>query len=267
MIDSPFFKVQPDGSVDIGAMNVKPVTKQDFPRLRRPFAVWLFVAFALGTNAAAKDSGATSGRKAARNLPDIDATEPDAVDIEHETNIFHNAAVANLSANIGLAPGWDAGLSVLNAQFASTASPAASFQPDILVNLEKHWTAENVQVIAGMQNGLGIAASGNAFMNLAYLEYQRHLPDWDVDIDTGLYYANAALANHDSAGLHLNVELPVSGELRFDADYWSGFNALGGTTFRLLYPLYRNWRVGLGVQCPTLDAGDPVVGILGVYWR
>lgn len=175
--------------------------------------------------------------------------------------------MANLSANFGLAAGWDVGLSVLNAQFASTTSPSAPFQPDILFNVEKHWTTNNLQVIVGTQSGIGIVEPHNVFMSLSYLEYQRHLPDWDVDIDTGVYYANAAIANHDSVGMHVNAEIPLWGRLRLNGDYWSGNNAVGSKTVKLVYPLVGNWRLGLGVQCPNLISGDQVIGIVGLYWQ
>lgn len=216
---------------------------------------------------AAKEKSGSSVKRATRNLPDIDTTEPEALDVEQETNIFSNAAVANLTANFGLAAGWDVGLSVLNAQFASTASPAAPFQPDILFNVEKHWTTENLQIIAGTQSGIGIVEPSNVFMSLSYLEYQRHLPDWDVDIDTGVYYANAAIANHDSVGVHVNAEIPLWAGMRLNGDYWSGNNAVGSKTIKLIYPMVGNWRLGLGVQCPNLNSGDQVIGIVGLYWQ
>ena len=230
-------------------------------------AVWLTTVLLGCPDLEAKEKSGRTDRKATRNLPDIDSTEAEAVDVEQETNLFSDAMVANLSANLGLTAGWDVGLSLLNAQFAWLASNAAPFQPDVLFGVEKHWKAENRQVIVGTQSGIGIVESGNAFMSLSYLEYQRHLPEWDIDIDTGIYYANAALANHDSVGLHVNAEIPLWGQLRLNGDYWSGNNAVGGKTVKLLYPLVGNWRLGLGVQCPNLDNGDQVIGIVGLYWQ
>ncbi|WP_020481550.1 hypothetical protein [Methylomonas sp. MK1] len=229
--------------------------------------VWLAWAVLGVVDVAAKEKSASSGKRATRNLPDIDTTEPAAIDVEQETNIFSNAAVANLSANFGLAAGWDVGLSVLNAQFASTTSPAAPFQPDILFNVEKHWTTENLQVIVGTQSGIGIVEPNNVFMSLSYLEYQRHLPDWDVDIDTGVYYANAGIANHDSVGMHFSAEIPLWDGLRLNGDYWSGNNAVGSKTVKLIYPLVGNWRLGLGAQFPNLNNGDQIIGIVGLYWQ
>lgn len=244
---------------------------QAINRRLKAWAVWATVGLVtvmLGNwDVQAKEKSGRTDRKTIRNLPEIDSTATDTVDVEQEANIFSDSLVANLSANLGLAVGWDLGVSVLNAQFASLTSSAVPFQPDVLFSVEKHRTTENRQVITGTQSGIGIADTGNVFMSLSYLEYQRHLQEWDVDIDTGLYYANAALANHDSVGIHVNAEIPLWGVLRLNGDYWSGNNALGGKTLKLLYPLVDHWRLGLGVQCPNINDGDQVIGIVGLYWQ
>ncbi|MBD9355818.1 hypothetical protein [Methylomonas albis] len=206
-------------------------------------------------------------KKPVRNMPEIDATDVGTVDIEQETNIFAAAAVANLSANYGLAAGWDLGLSLLNGQFVSTAVPSVPFQPDLMLSVEKHWLTQDRQLIAGTQSGLGLLAQTTVFMSFSYLEYQRHLPDWDTNVDTGLYYANAALAGFQSVGLHVNIEAPLFDKLRINGDYLSGSNALGAATVKLLYPVVGDWRLGLGVQRPNAYAGDHWVGLVGIYWH
>jgi len=222
----------------------------------------------LAANLPAKErADAGQHKKPVRNMPEIDATDVGTIDIEQETNIFASAAVANISANYGLAAGWDLGLSFLNAQFVSTAVPSVPFQPDVMLSVEKHWLAQDTQLIAGTQSGLGMLTQATFFMSFSYLEYQRHLPDWDTDVDTGLYYANAALAGFQSVGLHLNIEAPMFEKLRINGDYLSGSNALGAATIKLLYPVVGDWRLGLGVQRPNVYTGDHWVGLVGIYWH
>lgn len=213
----------------------------------------------------AKDKLDGKRGKAQRNLPEIDSTASSQFDLENEVNLFAHALLNNLSLNYGLTPDWDVGISFLNAQFASLNASAIQFQPDLLLNLEKHWQTANRRWILGSQSGVGLAQPGTRFMSLAYLEYQRHLPRWNIDIDSGGYYANAALAGIDSVGLHLNLEFPLWKNLRFNADYLSGRNNLGGASFKLLQPVNRDWRIGIGVQIPNLDLGNSV--ILGLYWH
>jgi len=222
----------------------------------------------LAANLPAKErADAGQHKKPVRNMPEIDATDVGTIDIEQETNIFASAAVANISANYGLAAGWDLGLSFLNPQFVSTAVPSVPFQPDVMLSVEKHWLAQDTQLIAGTQSGLGMLTQATLFMSFSYLEYQRHLPDWDTDVDTGLYYANAALAGFQSVGLHLNIEAPMFEKLRINGDYLSGSNALGAATIKLLYPVVGDWRLGLGVQRPNVYTGDHWVGLVGIYWH
>ncbi|MEI8572299.1 hypothetical protein U737_09250 [Methylomonas sp. LW13] len=69
-------------------------------------SLMLLVVFA--ANLPAKErADAGQHKKPVRNMPDIDVTDVGTIDIEQETNIFSSAAVANLSANYGLASGWD----------------------------------------------------------------------------------------------------------------------------------------------------------------
>ncbi|MBD9361029.1 hypothetical protein [Methylomonas fluvii] len=228
----------------------------------------LMLSVVFAANLPAKErADAGQHKKPVRNMPDIDVTDVGTIDIEQETNIFGSAAVANLSANYGLASGWDLGLSLLNGQFASTAASSVSFQPDVMLNVEKHWLAHDMQIIAGTQSGLGLLTQATVFMSFSYLEYQRHLPNWDTDLDTGLYYANAALAGFQSVGLHVNMEAPLFDKWRINGDYLSGSNALGAATVKLLYPVVGDWRLGLGVQRPNVYAGDHWVGLVGIYWH
>jgi len=136
-----------------------------------------------------------------------------------------------------------------------------------MLNVEKHWLAHDMQLIAGTQSGLGLLTQATVFMNFSYLEYQRHFPNWDTDLDTGLYYANAALAGFQSVGLHVNMEAPLFDKWRINGDYLSGSNALGAATVKLLYPVVGDWRLGLGVQRPNVYAGDHWVGLVGIYWH
>jgi hypothetical protein len=201
-----------------------------------------------------------------RNLPEIDLTAVENLAIDQEFNLSGLSGLSNSTLDYGLANDWNAGLSLLNAQFYGAQTWL--FQPDALVNIEKHWQFELGRLVVGSHAGAGFFAQGTRFINYSYLEFQQHFDQWDADFDVGSYYGNAALAGFQSAGLHLNLELPLVAGLRLNSDYLSGNNGLSSATFKLLYPLAKDWQLGLGVQIATAqDVSDPYQGMLGIYFH
>jgi hypothetical protein len=64
------------------------------------------------------------------------------------------------------------------------------------------------------------------------------------------------------------LTLPLVAGLRLNSDYLSGNNGLSSATFKLLYPLAKDWQLGLGVQIATAqDVSDPYQGMLGIYFH
>lgn len=231
--------------------------------------ICLSSCLALSNLAYAKEKVTRDGKAkpVVRNLPDIEATPTNSVAVDQELNLYSAAAISNTSVDYGLPHGWNIGLSLLNAQFYNGRSTALVFQPDVLINLEKHWLIGNGQVIVGSQSGVGVLPQAPVFMQYAYLEYQQHFAAWNIDIDTGSYYANAAIAGRQSIGGHINLEMPLYGKWRLNSDYLSGNNAVSATTLKLLYPLGGAWQLGAGVQIPGMAGPDHYIGILGIYWQ
>ena len=207
-------------------------------------------------------------QRAVRNLPDIDSTPAGKLELDQETNFFSTGGISNTSLDYGTANGWDIGLSLLNAQFFAVPSTTTwNFQPDVLLNLEKHWDWWQGQLIVGSQGGVGYLPQGKRFVDVTYIDYQQTLSNLGMDFDFGWYYANAFMAGMDSVGLHLNLEIPVYDGLRLNGDYLSGYNGLGGGTIKLLYPFGNDWQLGFGVQMPNMYQGDHYIGMLGIYSR
>jgi hypothetical protein len=201
-----------------------------------------------------------------RNLPEIDLTATDNLAIDQEFNLSGLSGLSNSTLDYGLANDWNLGLSLLNAQFYGAQTWL--FQPDALLNIEKHWQFELGRVVVGSHAGAGFFAQGTSFINYSYLEFQQHFDQWDTDFDVGSYYGNPALAGFHSAGLHLNLELPLVAGLRLNSDYLSGNNGLSSATFKLLYRLAKDWQLGLGVQIATVQGvSDPYQGMLGIYFH
>ncbi len=208
-----------------------------------------------------------TGKARVRNLPDIEATPSGQTAFDQEFNLDSSVGTSNTSFDYGAGAGWNIGFSMLNAQFYSGLDTPIPFQPDLLLNLEKHWSIGDSQLIAGNQSGAGILPQAAVFMHYAYLEAQQHLEAWDIDIDIGSYYANAALAGQRSVGAHVNLEIPVAGDLRLNADYLTGHNAVGAATFKLIYPLLQHWQIAAGVQIPNLPGNGEYIALCGFYWR
>jgi hypothetical protein len=226
----------------------------------------ILAALVVNVNYPKAISAADKAKRTVRNLPDIDVTETGLWSIDQETNFFSSSGISNLSIDYGISSGWDFGLSLLNAQFYATSDGGISFQPDVLASLERHWQWDgDHQIILGSQAGAVVMPDVTSFLNFSYLEYQQKFTDWDFAI--GGYYANAAFAGVDSIGFHLYLELPLIERLRVNGDYLSGKNGLGGTTVKMLYPVFNDWQIGLGVQFPTIYAGDHYVGLMGIYWH
>ncbi len=208
-----------------------------------------------------------TGKARVRNLPDIEATPSGQMAFDQEFNLDSAAGISNTSFDYGAGPGWNIGISLLNAQFYSGLGATAAFQPDLLINLEKHWLFGDSQLIAGNQSGAGILPHAAVFMHYAYLDAQQHLDAWDIDIDIGSYYANAALAGQSSVGAHVNLEIPVADSLRLNADYLTGHNSIGAATFKLIYALPQHWQIAAGVQVPNLPGNSEYIALCGFYWR
>ncbi|WNB77389.1 hypothetical protein [Methylomonas koyamae] len=208
-----------------------------------------------------------TGKARVRNLPDIEATPSGQKAFDQEFNLDSSAGISNTSFDYGAGAGWNIGISLLNAQFYSGLGTASAFQPDLLFNLEKHWLFGDSQLIAGNQSGAGILPQAAVFMHYAYLDAQQHLDAWDIDIDIGSYYANAALAGQRSVGAHVNLEIPVADSLRLNADYLTGHNSVGAATFKLIYPLPQHWQIAAGVQIPNLPGNGEYIALCGFYWR
>jgi hypothetical protein len=228
----------------------------------------LFLASLANSGVWAKDrSEQGSQKKHLRNLPDVDLTIEETLAVDQEFNVYSNTAMSNTSIDYGLSDGWNIGASFLSAQFYASRSDAWSFQPDALINLEKHWTLGAGRVVAGTQTGAGFLAKATVLMNYSYLEFQQHISDWNVDFDIGSYYGNAALAGWQSVGLHVNMEIPLGAEVRLNGDYLSGGNGIAATTLKLLYMLDKDWQLAAGVQIAGAQTGDDYAGVLGLYWH
>ncbi|MDD1621489.1 MAG: hypothetical protein LUQ11_08400 [Methylococcaceae bacterium] len=229
----------------------------------------LFVGGLANSNLAAKDRAEQgSQKKHPHNLPDIDVTEEETLAIDQEINVNSASAVSNSSIDYGLPKGWNIGVSFLNAQFYVSRSDAWSFQPDALMNLEKHWNLGPGRLVIGTQTGAGFLAQGTVVMSYSYLDFQQHFSDWDVDFDVGSYYANARVAGWQSVGLHVNIEIPLGGVLRLNGDYLSGGNGVAATTLKLLYPLSKDLQLAAGIQVAgAQNTGDDYAGLLGLYWH
>lgn len=227
---------------------------------------WLLVGLCFPHDGFATDKRAQGKQqKTVHNLPDIDLTPKGKIELDQETNFFSTGGQSNTLLEYGASHGWDIGVGLFNAQFFAVSSNTWNFQPDLLFNLEKHWQALQGELIVGTLSGIGYLPQGKRLVDITYLDYQHTLSKLDIDLDFGAYYANAAIANLDSVGLHINVELPVYGRLRLNGDYLSGHNGIGGSVIKLLYSVGKDWNIGLGVQIPTVYQGDHYVGMLGVY--
>ncbi|MFM8342702.1 MAG: hypothetical protein ACKN9F_10865 [Methylomonas sp.] len=201
-----------------------------------------------------------------RNLPEIDLTATDHLAIDQEFNLSGLSGLSNSTLDYGFSHDWNLGFSLLNAQFYGAQTWL--FQPDALLNVEKHWQYELGRLVVGSHAGAGFFAQGTSFINYSYLEFQQHFEQWDADFDVGSYYGNAALAGFQSAGLHFNLELPLVAGLRLNSDYLSGSNGLSSATFKLLYPVAKDWQLGLGMQIATAQGvSDPYQGMLGIYFH
>ena len=99
-----------------------------------------------------------------RNLPAIDLTAVKNLAIDQEFNLSGLSGLSNSTLDSGLANDWNVGLSLLNAQFYGAQTWL--FQPDALVNIEKHWQFELGRLVVGSHAGAGFFRAGYPFYQL-----------------------------------------------------------------------------------------------------
>jgi hypothetical protein len=221
----------------------------------------LFLILAMGSTQAANKQGKAQ-RRGGRNLPDVDVTESGHVSVAEEINVLSIGGISNTSIEYGHSSDWNIALNLINAQFFSTTN--VNFAPDLLFGVEKNWLLKQGRLIIGSQNGIGFLSNSQVFLTQSYVDYQCQFKYLDIDI--GGYYANAALANKDSVGFHLNIEFPLGKYMRLNADYLSGNNSIGGFTAKALFPLNKTLTMAFGLQLPNQYSTDRYIGLIGLYW-
>lgn len=203
-----------------------------------------------------------------RNLPDIKLTLRDQVRVAQETNFYGVAGVSNTTVDYGLPDYWNLGVSFLNAQFYTAGGFQQTFQPDVMLNIEKFLPLGTFgTAIIGAQTGAAVYPEGAELINFSYLDFVWPTLGGRLDLDVGAYFANEALAGGNTFGVHLNVAIPVGKYLRLTGDYLSGRGKLSGMTLKVLVPVAAAWHLGVGVQMPTPHSNNDYSGLLGIYWN
>jgi hypothetical protein len=214
----------------------------------------------------------TRGRRRAKvkNLPSITVISSGAWNVAEELNVAREFGGSNTTVDYGFASGWNVGFSLLNAGlYTSPGIPL--WDPNVLLNLEKNFhLSDNWDVVIGTQIGNSPWDDdiSSRIEHYTYIDTQGNLPRGWGKFHAGVYTANNAMSgNGNVVGYLAGLLLPVNSTTQLILDYVSGRSGLSTATVQLRWALGVHWQVGAGVQLPAPNSGNPVSGLLGVYWQ
>jgi hypothetical protein len=185
------------------------------------------------------------------NVPSVETTEKDKIFFQEQVNLFSHG-VANTTLDYGLGNDWEMGLSFFGLDFYSLAHTWSN--PVLLLNVQKgFYVTEQWKVGIGTQSGLSLPLHENSaqFTSFNYWNNALDLHEWGKYY-LGVYYANQAFTGGGTnVNLLAGVELPVTEEVHFMADFINGNNAISGAVIGLVWYATAHWQFSLGTQIST----------------
>lgn len=180
------------------------------------------------------------------NVPSVETTEKGKLFFQEQVDLF-SKGVANTTLDYGLGQGWETGVTIPGVNFYS----ADDTDPTLLVNVQKgFFVNEHWKVGIGTQTGYTVPfhESGAQFATFNYVNNAFDLEDWGKYY-LGAYSANQAITgSSEKTNVLAGVELPLTQNVHFMADYIGGKNDIGATAIGLVWYASKKWQFSAGGQ-------------------